>query len=54
MYYNVNELYDITSYFDDTIILDKIYNKDKIGVFFYITNVVTIISIIALTYLQEN
>ena len=42
MYYNVNELYDITSYFDDTIILDKIYNKEKIGVFFYITNIVTI------------
>ena len=53
MYYNVNELYDITSYFDDTIILDKIYNKDKIGVFFYITNVVTIISIIALTYYKK-
>ena len=53
MYYNVNELYDITSYFDDTIILDKIYNKEKIGVFFYITNVVTILSIIALTYYKK-
>ena len=53
MYYNVNELYDITSYFDDTIILDKIYNKEKIGVFFYITNVVTILSIIALTYFKK-
>jgi len=53
MYYNVNELYDITSYFDDTIILDKIYNKDKIGIFFYITNAVTIISIIALTYYKK-
>ena len=53
MYYNVNELYDITSYFDDTIILDKIYNKEKIGLFFYITNVVTIISIIALTYYKK-
>ena len=54
MYYNVNELYDITSYFDDTIVLDKIYNKEKIGIFFYITNVVTIISIIALTYYQKK
>ena len=53
MYYNANELYDITSYFDDTIILDKIYNKEKIGVFFYITNVVTILSIIALTYFKK-
>ena len=53
MYYNANELYDITSYFDDTIILDKIYNKEKIGVFFYITNVVTIVSIIALTYYKK-
>jgi len=53
MYYNVNELYDITSYFDDTIVLDKIYNKDKIGIFFYITNVVTIISIITLTYFKK-
>ena len=53
MYYNVNELYDITSYFDDTIVLDKIYNKEKIGVFFYITNVVTILSIIALTYFKK-
>ena len=53
MYYNVNELYEITSYFDDTIVLDKIYNKEKIGVFFYITNVVTILSIIALTYFKK-
>jgi len=53
MYYNVNELYDITSYFDDTIVLDKIYNKEKIGVFFYITNVVTILSIIALTHYKK-
>ena len=53
MYYNVNELYDITSYFDDTIVLDKIYNREKIGVFFYITNVVTILSIIALTYFKK-
>ena len=53
MYYNVSELYDITSYFDDTIVLDKIYNREKIGVFFYITNVVTILSIIALTYLKK-
>ena len=53
MYYNVNELYDITSYFDDTIVLDKIYNKEKIGLFFYITNVVTIISVIALTYYKK-
>ena len=53
MYYNVNELYDITSYFDDTIILDKIYNKEKIGIFFYITNIVTIFSIIALTYYKK-
>ena len=53
IYYNVNELYEITSYFDDTIVLDKIYNKEKIGIFFYITNVVTIISIIALTYFRK-
>ena len=53
MYYNVNELYDITSYFDDTIVLDKIYNKDKIGIFYYITNIVTIISIFALTYFRK-
>ena len=53
MYYNVNELYEITSYFNDTIILDKIYNKEKIGVFFYITNAVTILSIIALTYFKK-
>ncbi len=53
MYYNVNELYDITSYFDDTIVLDKIYNKEKIGIFFYLTNFVTIISIIALTYFNK-
>ena len=53
MYYNVSELYDITSYFDDTIVLDKIYNREKISVFFYITNVVTILSIIALTYYKK-
>ncbi len=53
MYYNIKELYVITSYFDDTIILDKIYNKEKVGIFFYLTNVVTIISIIALTYYKK-
>ena len=53
MYYNVSELYDITSYFDDTIVLDKIYNKEKIGIFFYLTNIVTIFSIIALTYYKK-
>ena len=53
MFYNVNELFEITSYFDDTIILDKIYDKEKIGVFFYLTNAITIISIVALTYLKK-
>ena len=53
MFYNVNELFEITSYFDDTIILDKIYDKDKVGVFFYLTNAFTIISIVALTYLKK-
>jgi len=53
MFYNVNELFKITSYFDDTIILDKIYDKDKIGVFFYLTNTITIISMIALTLLKK-
>ena len=53
MFYNVNELFKITSYFDDTIILDKIYDKEKIGIFFYLTNAFTIISIVALTYLKK-
>ena len=53
IYYNVNELFDITSYFDDTIVLDKIYNKEKISVFYYITNIVTIISIFTLTYYKK-
>ncbi len=53
MFYNVNELFEITSYFDDTIILDKIYDKEKIGIFFYLTNAFTIISVVALTYLKK-
>ena len=53
MFYNVSELFEITSYFDDTIILDKIYDKEKIGVFFYLTNAITIISVVALTYLKK-
>ena len=53
MFYNVSELYEITSYFDDTIVLDKIYNKEKIGVFFYLTNFITILSIIALLFLNK-
>ena len=53
MFYNVNELFEITSYFDDTIILDKIYDKERVGIFFYLTNAITIISIVALTYLKK-
>ena len=53
MFYNVNELFEITSYFDDTIVLDKIYDKEKIGILFYLTNAITIISIVALTYLKK-
>jgi len=48
IYYNITELHEITSYFDDTIILEKIYDKEKIGIFFYSTNFITILSIIAL------
>ncbi len=33
MFYNVSELFEITSYFDDTIVLDKIYNKEKLEYF---------------------
>lgn len=53
MFYNVSELYEITSYFDDTIVLDKIYNKQKIGVFYYITNFITVLSIVALLLLNK-
>ena len=53
MFYNVSELFEITSYFDDTIVLDKIYNKGKIGIFFYVTNIVTIISICALVFYDK-
>ena len=50
MFYNVNELFEVTSYFNDTIILDKIYDQDKIGIFFYITNFVTLTSIFSLNH----
>ena len=48
MFYNVDELYKITSFFDDTIILEKIYNKETISIFFYLTNLITIGSILML------
>jgi Brp/Blh family beta-carotene 15,15'-monooxygenase len=48
MFYNVDELYEITSFFDDTIILEKVYNKETISIFFYLTNLITIGSILTL------
>ena len=54
MFYNANELYEITSFFDDTIVLDKIYDKERIGIFFYLTNIITILSIFALVYYKKT
>lgn len=41
IFYNVEELNKITLFFDDTLELESIYNRNKISILFYITNIFT-------------
>ena len=41
IFYNVEELNKITLFFDDTLELESVYDKNKILILFYITNIST-------------
>jgi Brp/Blh family beta-carotene 15,15'-monooxygenase len=53
IFYNIDELNNITLYFDDTLALEKIYNTDKVRILFYLTNTITILAIFAMTIFKK-
>jgi len=40
IFYNIKELANVTAYFDDTLILEKIYDIKNVSILFYFTNTV--------------
>lgn len=53
IFYNIDELNNVTQYFDDTLELEKIYNTDKVRILFYFTNAFTVLAIFAITLLKK-
>ena len=53
IFYNIKELANVTAYFDDTLILEKIYDIKNVSILFYFTNTVTIISMILLVVFNK-
>lgn len=48
IFYNLKELANVTAYFDDTLILEKVYDIKNVSKIFYFTNIVTLSSMIML------
>lgn len=48
IFYNLKELANVTAYFDDTLILEKVYDIKNVTILFYFTNIVTLSSMIML------
>ena len=48
IFYNLKELANVTAYFDDTLILEKVYDIKNVTILFYFTNIVTLFSMIML------
>ena len=48
IFYNLKELANVTAYFDDTLILEKVYDLKNVTILFYFTNIVTLSSMIML------
>jgi len=48
IFYNLKELANVTAYFDDTLILEKVYDIKNVTILFYFTNIVTLSSMIIL------
>lgn len=53
MFYNIDELNSITLFFDDTVVLEQVYDLSKVSILFYSTNVFTIISMFIFIFMKK-
>jgi len=53
IYYNINELANVTAYFDDTLAFEKVYDIKKVTILYYVTNIITIASMILMAVYNQ-
>jgi len=53
IYYNINELANVTAYFDDTLAFEKVYDIKKVTILYYVTNIITIASMILMAVYKQ-
>ena len=53
IYYNINELANVTAYFDDTLAFEKVYDIEKVTILYYVTNIITIASMILMAVYKQ-
>ena len=53
IYYNINELANVTAYFDDTLAFEKVYDIKKVTTLYYVTNIITIASMILMAVYKQ-
>jgi hypothetical protein len=53
MFYNIHELNSITLFFDDTVVLEQVYNLSKVSILFYSTNIFTFISMFIFIFMKK-
>jgi Brp/Blh family beta-carotene 15,15'-monooxygenase len=53
IYYNINELTNVTAYFDDTLAFEKVYDIKKVTILYYVTNIITIASMILMAVYKQ-
>ena len=53
MFYNIHELNSITLFFDDTVVLEQVYDLSKVSILFYSTNIFTFISMFIFIFMKK-
>jgi beta-carotene 15,15'-dioxygenase len=53
MFYNIEELKSITLFFDDTVVLEQVYDLSKLSILFYSTNAFTFISMFIFIFMKK-
>ena len=53
IYYNINELANVTAYFDDTLAFEKVYDIKKVTALYYVTNIINIASMILMAVYKQ-
>ena len=53
VFYNIDELNSITLFFDDTVVLEQVYDLSKVSILFYSTNVFTFISMFIFIFMKK-